>query len=190
MEILNKKTIKLNKELNLLDKFVLEFVRILEKHVNYVIVSGYVAILFGRARSTEDIDIIISKISKKKFEKLWNEIEKNNFWCLNATNSEEAYNSLIEGIPIRFAKKGKIIPNIELKFCEKEIDRQTLRNRIKVIVKNRKIFISPIEMQIAYKETVLKSEKDLEDALHLREIFREIISEKEIEKWKNVIKNG
>jgi hypothetical protein len=45
-------------------------------------------------------------------------------------------------------------------------------------------------MQIAYKETVLKSEKDLEDALHLREIFREIISEKEIEKWKNVIKNG
>ena len=54
MEILNKKTIKLDKELNLLDKFVLEFVRILEKHVNYVIVSGYVAILFGRARSTEE----------------------------------------------------------------------------------------------------------------------------------------
>ena len=33
-------------------------------------------------------------------------------------------------------------------------------------------------MQIVYKEEVLKSEKDLEDALHLREVFKEKIDEK------------
>ena len=190
MKVLNKKTIRLDKELNILDKFVLKFVSILEKYVKYVIVSGYVAILFGRARATEDIDIIISKLPKNKFEKLWNEIEKNNFWCLNTPSAEEAYKNLIDELAIRFAKKGKIIPNVEIKFCKNEIDKYTLRKRMKVILKGQEIFISPIEMQIAYKEAILKSEKDLEDALHLREIFKEIISEKEIEKLKKVMKNG
>ena len=46
------------KELNKLDKFVIDFTSILNKlDIRYVIVSGYVAILFGRNRSSEDIDI-------------------------------------------------------------------------------------------------------------------------------------
>ncbi|MBI2141461.1 hypothetical protein HYU16_03480, partial [Candidatus Woesearchaeota archaeon] len=55
MEFVDDKTIKLDKVLNELDKFVLKFIKILEKHADYVIVSGYVSILFGRSRSTEDI---------------------------------------------------------------------------------------------------------------------------------------
>ncbi|MEI6842068.1 MAG: hypothetical protein WCK53_12430 [Methanomicrobiales archaeon] len=37
----------------LLDMFVFNFVNILETMTAYVIVSGYVAILFGRSRGTE-----------------------------------------------------------------------------------------------------------------------------------------
>lgn len=33
-------------------------------------------------------------------------------------------------------------------------------------------------MQIVYKEEVLKSEKDLEDVFHIREVFKEKIDEK------------
>ena len=38
------------KYLTLLDRFVLDFIRVLEQETPYVIVSGYVAILFGRSR--------------------------------------------------------------------------------------------------------------------------------------------
>ncbi len=44
-------TIKLpNKQLTILDRLVLDFISRID--VQYVIVSGYVAILFGRSRST------------------------------------------------------------------------------------------------------------------------------------------
>jgi len=54
MEYYNEKgEIKINKELNNLDKFVLDFISLLEE---YVIVSGYVSILLRRSRATEDVD--------------------------------------------------------------------------------------------------------------------------------------
>ncbi len=59
--------ISLEKELNELDKFVIRFTKDLD---SYCIVGGYVSILFGRSRVTEDIDIPIpedniSKILKR-----------------------------------------------------------------------------------------------------------------------------
>src|SRR3989344_5814574 len=54
--------IKLDKELNELDKFVIKFKKIIEKYTDYVIISGYVSILLGRARATEDIDIFIKEL--------------------------------------------------------------------------------------------------------------------------------
>ena len=86
---------------------------------------------------------------------------------------------------MRFARKKEIIPNVEIKICKNKIDFLTLKERIKVEINKRKIFISPIEMQIAYKEEVLKSEKDLEDALHLREVFK--VDEKKIEEYKKMM---
>jgi hypothetical protein len=188
MKWLNEKTILLEKELNELDKFLLSFVGILEKYFEYVVVSGYVSILFGRSRATEDIDILVREINKKKFSEFWREINKS-FWCLNAKTLEEAFELLKES-SLRFAKKNEIIPNIELKICKKRIDFLTINEKIKVILSGKKsIFISPIEVQIAYKEEVLKSEKDLEDALHLREVFKEKIDERKIEELKKVIKD-
>ena len=58
MEFADKNTIKLSKELSELDKIVIRFIDILKKYTDYVIVSGYVAILLGRDGGTEDIDII------------------------------------------------------------------------------------------------------------------------------------
>jgi len=62
----------LDKVLNSLDKFVIQFTGILNCHqIQYVLISGYVAILFGRSRSSEDIDLFIEEIDFTKFEKLW-----------------------------------------------------------------------------------------------------------------------
>lgn len=49
--------IVLDRELNELDSLVLEFIKCLQSR--YVIVAGYVAILLGRSRTTDDIDIIV-----------------------------------------------------------------------------------------------------------------------------------
>jgi predicted nucleotidyltransferase len=105
MKWLNEKTILLEKELNELDKFLLNFVGILEKYFEYVVVSGYVSILFGRSRATEDIDILVKEINKKKFIKFWKKINKL-FWCLNAKTLEEAFELLKES-SLRFAKKNR-----------------------------------------------------------------------------------
>ena len=74
-----KREIVLKRDLSALDKFVLDFVKILEKHINYVIISGYISILLGRARATEDIDIFIEKITAEKFSKLYKDIKKSNY---------------------------------------------------------------------------------------------------------------
>lgn len=54
--------------LSKLDHFVCDVLDILTRYSTYVIVSGYVAILFGRTRSTEDVNVIFWKISVKLLE--------------------------------------------------------------------------------------------------------------------------
>jgi len=189
MEWVDRRTLKISKRLNELDKLLLRFVRILEKYFEYVVTSGYVAILFGRARATEDIDILVKDVDEEKFEEFWKEVTKH-FWCLNAETPDVALKLLRED-SIRFAMKGEIIPNIELKACRNVVDFLTISERIKVVFKNNQyIFIPPLEMQIVYKEEVLKSEKDLEDALHLREVFKEKIDEKKLEEYRKAVKSG
>ena len=46
----NKRIIKLNRKINQLDRFALDFTKIVAKHTDYIIISGYISILLGRAR--------------------------------------------------------------------------------------------------------------------------------------------
>lgn len=84
-----------NKSLSNVDKFVLEFVDLLKNHFRYVIVSGYVAILFGRSRGTEDIDILIEKTTKSEFFNFVSEIE-DRYDFLNPEDREGLYEMLSE----------------------------------------------------------------------------------------------
>ena len=189
MEFRNKNTIKLNKIINELDKFVLDFTRILEKYANYVIISGYISILFGRARSTEDIDVFIEKIDKEKFYLLYSDLKKNDYWCLNAESPDDVYEYLKEGLAVRFAKKSETIPNIEVKFINKKLDADLIKESVTVITKEGSLKISSIERQIAFKKYYLKSDKDIEDAKHLEEIFKNKIDLNKIKKYKKMIEN-
>lgn len=189
MEFIDKNTIKLDKSINELDKFVYRFIKILEKHANYVIVSGYVSILFGRARATEDIDIFIEELSKEKFNILYESLQKYGYWCLNAEDVNEIYDYLTEGLAVRFAIIKETIPNFEVKFAKKELAKEALKDKLIVITKLGKIEISSLERQIAFKKYYLKSDKDLEDAKHIEELFKEHINIKKIEEYKKSIEN-
>ncbi|MCD6403249.1 MAG: hypothetical protein J7K98_02890 [Candidatus Aenigmarchaeota archaeon] len=169
------------KKLNKLDKFVLEFCEIAKKvRVEYVIVSGYISILFGRARATEDVDILTQPLSYKKFVEFWKLLKKKKFYCINTDDVKEAYDEFfLKHLPLRFAKVGTFIPNIEMKKIKNKIDEMALDERIVVKIGPYRIFISPIELQIAYK-LFLGSIKDLEDAKFLFEMFKESIDQKKM----------
>lgn len=182
----SKDCIKIDdKVLSKLDKFVLEFIKILQKHMKYVVISGYVPILFGRTRGTEDVDIFIENIDKKTFVNFYKELIKNNYYFLNPENENGLYEMLTENLGIRAAKKDTIIPNIEMKFIKDDIDLFTIESRVEVILNKKfKFFISPIEVEIPYK-LYLGSEKDIEDAVHLWEIFKDNLDKKLMSRFMN-----
>ncbi len=187
IELINENTIKLNKEINDLDRFVLDFVNILKKYTDYIIISGFISILFGRSRGTEDVDIIIPKVDKIK----WREINTallEKFECLNCNDIDEVYSYLTEGLSVRFAKKGEIIPNMEIKFAKYDIDHISLNNKIKILIDKNELFIGPIELQIVYKKKILKSNKDLEDAKHLEIVLKKILSQEKIKYYEELVK--
>jgi len=165
----------IDRETTDLDMFVMDFVDFLhEAKINYVIVSGYVSILFGRSRLSEDIDVILEKLDKNRFNSLWSIVIKD-FECLNTQNKEEAYTEYIsKSHAIRFSRKGKYIPNIELKFPSTDLDNWSLENKKESMIDGKKLCISSLELQIAFK-FFLGSEKDIEDAKYLYILFKELL---------------
>ena len=184
MKFVSKTSIEIERELSDLDRFALDFMKILHKHTPYVIVSGYVSILLGRARVSEDIDVIIPKISFSAFKSLIEDLKKNKFYCLNAEKEQDIFEYLTEDLAIRFAKQGTVIPNIEIKWIKNKFDTLALKKTITVTLHKGKLIISHLELQIAFKEAVLKSPKDREDARHLRKIGDGHLDDALIEQYK------
>ncbi len=166
--------IRISRELSDLDRFVLDVVNLIEKHTDYVIVSGYVTILFGRSRGTEDVDFVIERMPKEKFVKMCEKALKSGFEFLNPEDCEGLYEMLKESMGIRLARRGEIIPNAEIKFPKDGFHEEALKKRIPVRLNDETIYISPIELQIAYK-LYLGSDKDIEDAFFLHEMFKDYL---------------
>ena len=187
MHFIDKHTLQLDKVLNELDLFVLDFVRMLEHYTDYVLISGYVAILLGRSRATEDVDIFIRPFQKEQFLKFYRDLRDHGYWCLNGEDEEELFSYLQEGLALRFARDQQTIPNFEVKFAKKHLDELSFLDRITVQTSKGNIFISSLERQIAFKRYYLKSEKDLEDAAHLEKVFKEHLDRNLIAHYKQEI---
>ncbi|MDD5144464.1 hypothetical protein [Methanoregula sp.] len=170
------------KVLTSLDRFVLDFTRILEQKTDYVIVSGYVAILFGRSRGTEDVDILIPPLDEDIFGQLHHALITGGYEFLNAEDARGLFDMLTGGMGIRIARKDQCIPNIELKFLKDDVDQYVFRNRTGVTIPGASFFISPIDIQIAYK-LYLGSDKDIEDAVYLWEIFKSDLDNNRMKNW-------
>ena len=177
----------MDKEVNALDEFTLSFLRVLERHTRYVLVSGYVSILFGRSRMSEDVDIIIPAVDQDAFHRLHQDV-LHEFWCLNSADEHELFDLLASRHSIRYARKEQVIPNMEVRFARNPIDDVCLRDALEVHVGDQRLSVSPIELQIVYKELVLCSPKDREDALHLREVFAGHLDAKRLEQFQRLVR--
>jgi len=174
----SKGRIVFNRELSELDKLVLKFVKILDNaKIDYVIISGYIAILFGRSRNTEDVDLFIEEMPLGKFKAFWELLDKEGFECINESSPEKGHNDYLkEKLALRFAIKGTFEPNFELKFPKSKYNDYSLKNKVEVLLNNEKLMTSEIELQIAFK-LKLGGDKDFEDARHLYKVFKEHLNQ-------------
>ena len=88
---LKEDVIVINRDLTELDLFVKDFLDVLKKHSEYLIVSGFVSISTGRTRGTEDVDLLVPVLNEIKFNEIFQDLQKNNFWCYQGDSSKEIY---------------------------------------------------------------------------------------------------
>ncbi len=176
--------IKFSKELSDLDRFVIDLIKIINKTgIKYTVISGYIAILFGRPRVTEDVDIFIEDISYQQFKNFFGIISEKGYNFLNSSDPEDLFhNYLKESIGIRAAKTGSVFPNMEIKIAKTGLDKVSLGNPVFVELNGNEIITSSLELQIAYK-LYLGSRKDIEDARFLFKMFESNLKYSEIEKY-------
>lgn len=188
--ILEDDTIVMNRDLTDLDRFVKDFLEVLKKHSGYLIVSGFVSISSGRARGTEDIDILVPVMDRGRFDKLFKNLKESGFWCYQGETAEEVYAYFKDMSSIRFARVDEVFPNMEIipidetrkaKFFE-------FNHPQKMRVQDFEFNVPPIEFEILYKELVLKGKKDIEDARHLRVIFSELTNEDKFKEYEPIIR--
>jgi len=175
---------------NILDKFAEEFCHIVDRYVKYIVVSGFVAISHGRKRTTEDIDMIIERMSFENFKRLHNELDLAGFECIQSSKVEDIFDYLNRKDSVRYVRKGGefLPPEMEMKFVKDEIDEMQMKTRRKFELTGLDIWFSSIEFNVAFKEELLKSDKDMQDARHLRIIYRDEIDEGLIRNIKEKIK--
>lgn len=169
---------------NDLDDLALRFSTILDElDIDHVFVSGYVVILAGRSRATEDIDVLLERVDEETVFQLVDMLTDDGLWG-PAMPLESMNEMLSEGGNIWVARENEMIPHLEVKFVGDEYDRASLDNRItaRLVAAGKALPIGPLELQIAYK-LFLGAQKDFEDAIHLYTLFEESLSTSRLEAW-------
>lgn len=183
-------TIIINRGLTELDNFVRKFLDVLKRHSDYLVVSGFVSICSGRTRGTEDVDVIVPLMEQSKFSNFFSDLENNGFWCYQGNDMQDVYAYMENLQSIRFALNDQMLPNIELiPFnLTKKAKYFEFTHPQKIKVEDFEFKVPPIEFEILYKEIVLGSKKDLEDARHLRSFFSDILDEKRFKEYEPSIR--
>lgn len=170
------------REPNELDRLAITFTAILnDLDVRHAYVSWYVAVLTGRARATQDIDVLLERIDEPESARLVDRLNAEGMWG-PAMPLDELYEMLANGDNIWIAPEGQVVPHLEAKFVQDEADSTSLRDAIVARIAGTTIPLGPLELGIAYK-LFLGSQKDFEDAVHLYTLLSENLRTDDLERW-------
>lgn len=179
---LRKGTLVVERDPNNLDELAIAFSQILGRFdISHVFIAGYVSILAGRARSTEDVDVLIERIDEATADELADTLSREGFWG-PAMPLSSMYEMLDNGDNIWVAPTDQVAPHLEVKFAHDQFDRASLEQSITARIGNKTIPIGPLELQIAYK-LYLGAQTDVEDAVHLYTLFEESLRKPRLEEW-------
>lgn len=188
---LEGEVIVINRDLTELDLFVKDFLDVLKKHCDYLIVSGFVSISTGRTRGTEDVDLLIPLLSRERFTALFDDLMVNGFWCYQGDSVDEVHPYIKELSSIRFAKINQMFPNMEvIPITEKKKAKFfEFTHPQKMKVQNFQFKVPPLEFEILYKEIILGGQKDLADAKHLRTFFANFLKKEKFKEYEPIIRD-
>lgn len=175
-------TLHIDRPPNEHDELAITFSTILDElGIRHVFVSGYIALLAGRARATEDIDVILEPVGDETLDRLVDRLEEAGMW--GPAMPLDSIHGVGQG-HIWVARNGEMAPRLEVKFVGDRYDRESLENHVtaRLSAVEETLPIGPLELQIAYK-LWMTGDRDFEDALHLYELFGETLSTDELERW-------
>jgi hypothetical protein len=165
-------TLVVGRDPNRLDDLAISFSSILDRFdLQHVYIAGYVSILAGRSRSTEDIGVLIEPIDEDTVKELADALTEERFWG-PAMPLSSMYEMLENGDNIWIATADQITPHLEITFARDEFDTAALENAIEASIAGERIPVGPLELQIADK-LHLGTQTDVEDAVHLFTLFEE-----------------
>lgn len=178
-----KELIKVTLDEAPIDRLAWRFAAVLNRlKIPYAVVSGYPAILLGRVRESEDVDILARPIAFPAFVRLHGELRKH-FDCLGPGDAHNLYTQYLdagkESTSVRYSEPNQPVPNVEFKFVRNSLQRDSVARKIRVEVNSHVIYIGPLDTQIAYK-IWLGTPKDLEDALWIYRVAKEHLNEAKI----------
>jgi hypothetical protein len=169
-------------ERNAYDELAIGTTAVLERlEVDYAVVAGYLAILLGRTRATEDVDVIVEPLSADRATALATALREAGYWG-SAMPLDDLHETLAAGTNVRVAEDGEVVPNVELNYAADEYDRASIANAVVVEIDGAAFRVGEPELQVAYKLR-LGSDKDVEDATHLLEVLDPILDEATLERY-------
>lgn len=177
----------IEKEQSTLDERTFEFLAVLDAvDVDYVVVSGYVLLLTGRNRMTEDIDVILARSSRSVLQALADRLEDAGY--VATPPPIERLPSFIQASHVDVSKEGRRVPSFDLSLADTQLERSAIADPLTVRFAGRDIPVAPLEQQIAYKLYMAGDPRewkgtDYEDALHLYRVFEERLNIAELERY-------
>ena len=174
--------LRIDRAPNELDRLAIAFTALLDElGIEHVYVSEYVAILAGRARATEDIDVLVDRPEDEVLDRLVERLDAAGFW--GPAMPLETIHDLGEAT-LWVARDGELVPHLDVQYVTDRFDRASLEHRLVARLETvaADLPIGPLELQIAYK-LWMGARTDVEDAVHLHRLFEASLRPEELEAW-------
>ena len=129
-----------------------------ENNIDYVIVGGFAAIFYGNPRTTMDLDVVM-QIKEIDIEKVVKFFKENGFFA----DTEDMSAAFKERSHCTVEYKGTMF-RIDIKGVYDEMDRRTIKNKVKADFHGTKMYIASPEDTIINK-LIFARERDIMDAM-------------------------
>jgi len=146
-----------------------------ENNIDYVIVGGFAAIFYGNPRTTMDLDVVM-QIKEIDIEKVVKFFKENGFFA----DTEDMSAAFKERSHCTVEYKGTMF-RIDIKGVYDEMDRRTIKNKVKADFHGTKMYIASPEDTIINK-LIFARERDIMDAMGIYARQMGKLDEKYLEK--------
>jgi hypothetical protein len=169
----------IDRELSEFDRRAFAFFDLLDDvGIDYLVVSGYLLLLTGRQRMTEDVDLILSIQTTDRFDELATRLGEEGY-VANPPPLDRLPEFIEEGHVGVHAEEARV-PTFDISLGDTQIERDAFADSLSVEVGGKTLQVTPFEQQIAYKLSMLydptdHTAMDFLDALHLYRVFEEHI---------------